>query len=43
MAMRLCFDLGLHINTESYVEHGVMSADEAQVRQMTFWASYVMN
>ncbi|RMY05055.1 hypothetical protein D0867_10142 [Hortaea werneckii] len=43
MAMRLCFDIGLHIDTTPYVDHGVMSATESQARQTAFWASYVMN
>ena len=41
--MRLCFDLGLHVATDAYVEHGVLSAEEVEIRQMAFWASYVMN
>ncbi|KAI7481085.1 hypothetical protein KC351_g6590 [Hortaea werneckii] len=43
MAMRLCFDIGLHIDTTPYVDHGVVSATESQARQTAFWASYVMN
>ncbi|KAI6910048.1 hypothetical protein KC316_g3010 [Hortaea werneckii] len=43
MAMRLCFDIGLHIDTTPYVDHGVMSATESQARSTAFWASYVMN
>lgn len=43
MAMRLCFDLGLHVNVDSYVEKGVMSAVEARMREVVFWASYVHN
>ncbi|KAI7498850.1 hypothetical protein KC357_g256 [Hortaea werneckii] len=43
MAMRLCFDIGLHIDSTPYVDHGVMSATESQARQTAFWASYVMN
>lgn len=29
--MRLCFDLGLHVNTDPYVERGILSTQEAQV------------
>lgn len=43
MAMRLCFDLGLHVNVDSYVEQGIMGALEAHMRQVVFWASYVQN
>lgn len=43
MAMRLCFDLGLHVNVDSYVEQGIMGAPEAHMRQVVFWASYVHN
>lgn len=41
--MRLCFDLGLHVNVDTYVEKGVMSAAEARMREVVFWASYVHN
>lgn len=43
MAMRLCFDLGLHIDTSVYVEYSILSAEEAKARQTVFWASYMMN
>lgn len=43
MAMRLCFDLGLHINTDIYVEYQILSIEEAKSRQTVFWASYMMN
>jgi hypothetical protein len=43
MAMRLCFDLGLHIDTDIYVQQGIISAAESRARQTAFWGSYVMN
>lgn len=43
MAMRLCFDLGLHINTDIYVQQEIISAAESRARQTAFWGCYVMN
>ncbi|KAJ4049560.1 hypothetical protein NW763_008858 [Fusarium oxysporum] len=40
MAMRLAFDLGLHIDPTPYVTSGRMSAVEAQVRNVTFWGTF---
>lgn len=40
MSMRLAFDLGLHLDTTSYVEKGDISAFEADVRRVAFWGSY---
>lgn len=38
--MRLAFDLGLHLDTTSYVEEGDISVFEAGVRRVAFWGSY---
>ncbi|KAF7186627.1 Nitrogen assimilation transcription factor nirA [Pseudocercospora fuligena] len=43
MAMRMCFDLGLHVDTEPYVSQGIISLKESQDRQLAFWASYIHN
>lgn len=43
MAMRLCFDIGLHIDATPYVEQDAITAEELLVRQMTFWAAFVIN
>ncbi|KAF2716567.1 hypothetical protein K431DRAFT_289305 [Polychaeton citri CBS 116435] len=43
MAMRLCFDLGLHLDAQPYVERGILSVAEAATRQKTFWSSYIIN
>lgn len=40
MSMRLAFDLGLHLDTTSYVEKGDISTFEADVRRVAFWGSY---
>lgn len=40
MSMRLAFDLGLHLDTTSYVEKGDISVFEADVRRVAFWGSY---
>ncbi|KAI1212069.1 fungal-specific transcription factor domain-containing protein [Annulohypoxylon truncatum] len=37
MAIRLAFDLGLHLNTKQYVQDGTMTAEEARARSVTFW------
>lgn len=41
--MRLCFDIGLHIDATPYVEQDAITAEELLVRQMTFWAAFVIN
>ncbi|KAM0328902.1 hypothetical protein ACHAPQ_007038 [Fusarium lateritium] len=40
MAMRLAFDLGLHIDPTPYVASGRMSDIEARVRKVTFWGTF---
>lgn len=41
MSMRLAFDLGLHIDMTPYVDHGEIGLQEAEVRKVAFWGSYV--
>ncbi|KAI6897323.1 hypothetical protein KC334_g10396, partial [Hortaea werneckii] len=41
MAIRLAFDLGLHISTKKYVEEGSMSASEAKARSITIWGCFM--
>ncbi|KIX05950.1 uncharacterized protein Z518_03924 [Rhinocladiella mackenziei CBS 650.93] len=43
MAMRLCFDIGLHVDSTPYVERGLMTPMEAEARLTTFWSSFVVN
>ncbi|KAJ5934276.1 fungal-specific transcription factor domain-containing protein [Penicillium verhagenii] len=43
MAMRLAFDLGLHIDMSSYVANGSISEAEAEVRRMVFWGAYTLD
>ncbi|KAH8201543.1 hypothetical protein TruAng_004314 [Truncatella angustata] len=40
MAIRLAYDLGLHISPAKYVTSGVMSAEEARVRRVAFWGAF---
>ena len=37
MAIRLAFDLGLHISLRRYVEEGKMTFAEADARNVTIW------
>lgn len=41
MAMRLAFDLGLHLDMTPYVESGIISAEECKLRRTIFWAAYL--
>ncbi|KAE8420968.1 fungal-specific transcription factor domain-containing protein [Aspergillus pseudocaelatus] len=41
MAMRLAFDLGLHLDMTPYVEKGIISPEEADLRRMIFWGVYL--
>ncbi|KAJ6071138.1 hypothetical protein N7499_009152 [Penicillium canescens] len=41
MAMRLAFDLGLHLDMTPYVEKGIISVEECNTRRTIFWAAYI--
>ena len=41
MAMRLAFDLGLHLDMTPYVERGTIPYMNYDVRRTTFWAVYM--
>ncbi|KAL4914378.1 fungal-specific transcription factor domain-containing protein [Aspergillus aurantiobrunneus] len=41
MAMRLAFDLGLHLDMTPYVEKGTIPCMNYEVRRTTFWAVYM--
>ncbi|KAI5235324.1 hypothetical protein E4T43_09354 [Aureobasidium subglaciale] len=43
MAMRVAFDLGLHIDSTGYVAQGVLTVAEARARQVAFWGCYISN
>ncbi|KAK8196234.1 fungal-specific transcription factor domain-containing protein, partial [Phyllosticta paracitricarpa] len=43
MAMRLAFDLGLHLDMSSYVRQGKISSTEAEIRRVTFWGAYIVD
>ncbi|KAI1262918.1 fungal-specific transcription factor domain-containing protein [Xylariaceae sp. FL1019] len=40
MALRLAFDLSLHIELSTFVAHGCLSHEEAALRQDVFWGAY---
>lgn len=41
MAVRLAFDLGLHLGNQQHIDDGSMGIEEAIVRNTTFWGIYV--
>ena len=43
MAMRLAFDLGLHVESDPYVEQGLLTVKEAEARRSIFWSCLVVN
>jgi len=43
MAMRVAFDLGLHIDSTGYVAQGILTVAEARARQVAFWGCYLSN
>ena len=43
MAMRIAFDLGLHIDSTGYVAQGILTVAEARARQVAFWGCYLSN
>ncbi|GIK06090.1 hypothetical protein Aspvir_001733 [Aspergillus viridinutans] len=42
-ALRLAFDLALHLDMSSYVSAGMMSAAHAELRRTVFWTAYVVD
>ncbi|KAJ5091159.1 hypothetical protein NUU61_006029 [Penicillium alfredii] len=43
MAIRLAFDLALHLDMSEYVSKGFISAADADLRRTIFWAAYVVD
>ncbi|KAJ5975042.1 hypothetical protein N7481_008749 [Penicillium waksmanii] len=43
MAIRLAFDLALHIDMSSHVLKGVISAADADLRRTVFWTAYTVD
>ncbi|THX81558.1 hypothetical protein D6D04_04002 [Aureobasidium pullulans] len=41
MAVRLAFDLGLHISTQKYVDEGSMSHEESNARNIAVWGCFM--
>jgi hypothetical protein len=42
MAMRLAFDLALHVDMSSYVARGAISVEEESLRRTVFWGAYTV-
>lgn len=40
MAIRLAFDLALHIDMSEYVSRGDITSADAELRRTVFWAAY---
>ncbi|CAG7923853.1 unnamed protein product [Penicillium olsonii] len=43
MALRLAFDLALHIDLSSYVAKGSVTEADAKLRRTVFWAAYMVD
>lgn len=43
MAIRLAFNLALHVDMSSYVFSGVIAPADADLRRMVFWAAYTVD
>ncbi|CAI7621755.1 unnamed protein product [Penicillium glandicola] len=43
MALRLAFDLALHIDLSPYVARGSVTAADADLRRTVFWAAYMVD
>ncbi|PYH77042.1 hypothetical protein BO82DRAFT_345728 [Aspergillus uvarum CBS 121591] len=41
MAMRLAFDLGLHLDMAPYVARDIIPLEDAEIRRLTFWGAYM--
>lgn len=43
MALRLAFDLGLHIDLTLHVAEGFLGQEEADLRREVFWGTYFID
>ena len=43
MAMRLSFDLALHLDMSEYVSKGDITSAGAEIRRTVFWAAYAVD
>lgn len=43
MAVRMALSLGLHLDCSQCVDEGIMTAEEAEVRSVTWWGCYVLD
>lgn len=41
MAMRVATDLGLHLDTQAYVNAGILDAEDAMLRSTIFWGTFI--
>ncbi|KAJ6023459.1 uncharacterized protein N7446_013821 [Penicillium canescens] len=42
-ALRLAFDLALHLDMSSYVSAGIISTRDAELRRTVFWTAYIVD
>lgn len=43
MAMRLAFDLALHLDMSRYVSRGEVTSADAELRRTVFWGAYTVD
>lgn len=43
MAMRLAFDLALHVDMTPHVAKGLLTVEESDVRRDVFWSTYTID
>jgi hypothetical protein len=43
MAIRLAFNLALHLDMSSYISGGLITAADADLRRTVFWAAYTVD
>lgn len=43
MAMRLAFDLALHLDMSHYVSRGEITSADAEIRRTVFWGAYTVD
>jgi hypothetical protein len=41
MAVRLATDLGLQLDTQAYVDAGILDVEEAMLRRVVFWGAFI--
>lgn len=43
IAMRMALDMGMHLDSQDWVDKNIITREEAHMRKITFWGCYIYN